>query len=1012
MVFIKLRDNIKRPFLLYNYLPMPISFLSSFERQQFQEIPEDIQNETLVRFFYLTENDLEFIKGFYSAVNRIAVGILIGLIRHLGYVPDNWKQKLPIVIFNSISEQLGYDIPFVALADYGKREQTQTEHLRQVLIYLKFRKWQPLLDTQTIQEWLVEKGMVHDKERYLLDMLCRKLYQEKILRPSIGTLEALIGGIRDTLAEETYNRLSAIWTHDFLDKLDNILETNKERKITIHRWLCNIPGGNSSRNISQMLEKYDFLVGLGVQSWDLSCLSENRKKQLSNLVRNTPNTDLKRISYIRRYPMLVCFLYESLLDITDIILVMYSDYWQRIVNKAKRSLDSYLVKNIKIQHRAIKTITQISKMVVDEKIESDLLRECIYRILPKAQIKEALATLTDKDIKHVSHLSFLSNYYSSMKQFSIKLLSMFQFKIAFTKDNFETALNLVKSLQNSKKMKMPQDAPINFISTNWQKIIIHEGKIDQHNYELCVLYILKERLKSGDVYLDLSRKFTSLESLLISKAYWISHKEDICRKVSLTDLSDKIDKKIEELSRLLPELTKKLAQASEIRLENDTLIISPLIAEDVPPTAKVLQEQINARLPKVSLVEIIQEVDRWVNYSIELEGEQSSRNSKHSKLRYAVLFANACNLSLADLSRSSDLEYQSLWWVNNNYLSAENLKKANNILVNYHHRQWLSRYWGNGALSSSDGQRFPTSGKIRNAKAIPKYFAYGNGIGIYTHTVDQYPQFGSQIVSVHERDATYVLNEILANETDLPLNEHTTDTHGYTDLNFALFDLVGKQFSPRIRDIKKQRLYKITGKDIKELSYPPLRFTGSVNIDYLKRFTDEMERVAASLKMGTVTPSTLISKLQAYPRQNNLMYILQAYGQLVKTGFTCKYLLDRHLRKKINSQLNKGEQLHGLRTFLWFGGDGVIRKKQENEQQVTARSLNLLTNIVIVWNTIYIQKIITQLRLEGFEVNETDFEHISPAPFEHINRLGKYSFDISFDVENNGLRPLRKVPDF
>jgi len=267
-------------------------------------------------------------------------------------------------------------------------------------------------------------------------------------------------------------------------------------------------------------------------------------------------------------------------------------------------------------------------------------------------------------------------------------------------------------------------------------------------------------------------------------------------------------------------------------------------------------------------------------------------------------------------------------------------------------------------------------------------------------------------VSVHERDATYVLNEILANETDLPLHEHTTDTHGYTDLNFALFDLVGKQFSPRIKDIKNQRLYKIIGKDLTEPKYPPLKFTGNVNIDYLKKFADDLERVAASLKSGTVTPSTLISKLQAYPRQNNLMYVLQSYGQLAKTTFICKYLLDITMRKKNNSQLNKGEQLNGLRAFLWFGGDGVIRKKQENEQQIIAKSLNLLTNIVIAWNTVYIQEIIKQLQLEGFEINETDFEHISPAPFEHINRLGRYSFDTDFEVRENGLRPLRKVSEF
>jgi TnpA family transposase len=32
------------------------------------------------------------------------------------------------------------------------------------------------------------------------------------------------------------------------------------------------------------------------------------------------------------------------------------------------------------------------------------------------------------------------------------------------------------------------------------------------------------------------------------------------------------------------------------------------------------------------------------------------------------------------------------------------------------------------------------------------------------------------------RDSTYVLDEILDNETELPIMEHTTDTAGYTEL--------------------------------------------------------------------------------------------------------------------------------------------------------------------------------------------------------------------------------------
>ena len=215
------------------------------------------------------------------------------------------------------------------------------------------------------------------------------------------------------------------------------------------------------------------------------------------------------------------------------------------------------------------------------------------------------------------------------------------------------------------------------------------------------------------------------------------------------------------------------------------------------------------------------------------------------------------------MAQIASLDRDRLIGCNNWYIREETLKAANSALVNFHYHQPLTQHWGGGTLSSSDGQRFPTSGKVRIAEALPRYFGYGKGVVFYTWTSDQYSQYGTKVIPATVRDATYVLDEILDNETELSIIEHTTDTSGYTEIVFALFDLLGMQFSPRIRDISDQNLY------LPDLTrrYPNLesQLKGRIKWDLIEKYWDDLLRIAGSLKMGWVTASLLISKLQSHP---------------------------------------------------------------------------------------------------------------------------------------------------
>jgi TnpA family transposase len=157
-----------------------------------------------------------------------------------------------------------------------------------------------------------------------------------------------------------------------------------------------------------------------------------------------------------------------------------------------------------------------------------------------------------------------------------------------------------------------------------------------------------------------------------------------------------------------------------------------------------------------------------------------------------------------------------------------------------------------------------------------------------------------------------------------------------------------------------------------------------------------------------VTASLLVQKLQAYPKKNALTLVLQEYGRLVRTLPIMRWYANQEERRRILRQLNKGEALHDLRAFLVVAKKGHLRHPRGEVLAHQASCLNLVTNAVIVWNTVYMAAAVEQLKQEGYPLDETDLAHIWPTRYAHLNVYGKYRFDVEEIRRREGLRPLRR----
>jgi hypothetical protein len=84
-----------------------------------------------------------------------------------------------------------------------------------------------------------------------------------------------------------------------------------------------------------------------------------------------------------------------------------------------------------------------------------------------------------------------------------------------------------------------------------------------------------------------------------------------------------------------------------------------------------------------------------------------------------------------------------------------------------------------------------------------------------------------------------------------------------------------------------------------------------------------------------------------------------------------------------------------------------LRQRYREGQEDQLGALGLVLNIIVLWNTIYIDAILAQLRLEGHLIKDEDIARLSPLVHEHINMLGRYSFAVPESVIKGNLRPLR-----
>lgn len=996
---------------------MPADFLTAEQKRRYGRYhgtPSDIQLE---RYFHLDNRDRRLIRRRHGAPNQLGFALQLVTVRFLGtFLPNPLAVPKPVIAH--VAGQLGLrqwrDLP-----RYRDRPATGHAHTVEIGRRYGYHRFEAPSWQFRLMRWLYTRAWLYNERPSLLfDRATVWLVERKVLLPGASTLTRLIARVRERATRRLWQRLAALPTLEQRTALQALFHVADERRGSVLDRLRRGPTRISGPSLLLALERYTALRDIGLGQLDLTRLPFARIQALARYAATTWAPNIARMPAERRLATLVAFVVvqetTALDDAIDVLDLLITD----IATEARVLGQKRRLRTLRDLDKAALQLREVGALVLDRSISDKRLRARILRRLSAPQLQAAIDTV-DKlarppDDKYYQELV---ERYQKVRRFLPALLNTVPFRAMPSGKPVLQALAFLVQIEGQRKPDM-NAAPRAVITPAWKRLVINQDNtINRPAYTLCVLEQLQDNLRRRDIFVPGSDRWSDTRRKLLRGVAWQRQRQQVCRSLGQpTTATAALATLAEQLDTAYRQTAANFDSNADVRIDHDRgkprLVISHLDELPDPPSLVALREQVAARLPRIDLPELLLEVNTWTNFTAAFThiSEGTARVDDFAISVCAGLMAEACNIGVEPVIQENvaALTRNRLGWVLQNFFRAETIIRSNGYLVDHHRGLELPTRWGGGEVASADGLRFTTPVKTIHSGPNPKYFGTGRGITYYNLMSDQYAGLHGLVIPGTLRDSVFILQTLLEQQSSLKPKEIMTDTAGSSSIIFALFWLLGYQFSPRLADIGRARFWRLDP----HADYGALDPLARHRLDArrIEHHWDDMLRTAGSLLLGKVTASELIRTLLSTERPSGLALALRELGRIPKTLYLLNFVDDPHYRRRILTQLNRTENRHWLARTICHGQKGEIRKRYREGQEDQLGALGLVLNAVVLWNTVYIEAVLKQLAAEGYPVKPEDMARLSPLPHSHLNVLGRYAFLLAERVAKGQLRPLNR-PD-
>lgn len=991
---------------------MPVGFLSDNQARDYGRFPSELTPDQLARYFHLDDTDHVFVASHRGDHNRLGVAVQLGSVRMLGMFLEK-PEIAPVSAQRYIAHQLSITEPESLIADYA-RSKGRWRHLPRIRQHYGYRTYTDDGVAFRLNRFLYALCWTgSDRPSVLFDRAVAWLLEAKVLLPGRSVLERAVARVRVRATDRLYKLLIGAMTPEQRTRLGSLVAVPQgERQSPLDR-LRDGPYTQSGREISRAVDRLEEIRSLANGLPSIDRLPPGRVTALARFASAAKAQAVSRMPDDRRAATLLAFIRTLEASAGDDVIDLFDAVTTSMVSEAATAAKQARLRSLRDLDAAALKLRDAAIVILDPETPDNAVRTAIFDLIDRQTLDAAVERVGTLAEPHDD------TYFAELRKHNRKiaytpgLLAGLDLGAAPAGRHLLEAIDYLRVVQSGRKR--PGPPPIAFAPKVWLPQLRNpDGAVDLTGYKLCVLDGLRRAIRRRDVFPVRSLRYADPRKGLLSGPAWEAARPTVCRTVGVSPVADEELRLLSSrLDLAYRETVERIPMNTAVTIlntkEGPDLSLERLEKIEEPASLIALRAAIDARLPRLDLPELIMEMHARTGFADLFihASEGGSRAENIATSICAVLVAEATNTGFEPLVRLDvpALRRSRLSWVKQNFLRAETLTAANAALVAAQNAIPLARKWGGGDVASADGLRFVVPIRTIHSGPNPRYFGQQRGVTWYNLASDQFTGLNAVTVPGTLRDSLNLLAIVLEQETELQPTEIMTDTAGYTDTIFGIFYLLGYQFSPRIADVGGARFWRTDAK----ADYGILDDIASnkINMKLIADHWDDLLRLAGSLKLGVVQAAGLTRTLQTNDRPTRLARALQELGRLIKTLYLLRFIDDESYRRRILVQLNRGEGRHQLARVIFHGKRGELRQRYREGQEDQLGALGLVVNLVVLWNTIYMDAAIDQLVAEGYEVRPEDVARLSPLSFRHINMLGRYAFTLPEFVARGELRPLR-----